>query len=159
MPKAETTDWLGPFLMMECVLGQGMCSIAHTLSFVYENIPATTARDPSERTPGSSSSNIAVSRKYAGLSVWVCGNCSQPGQEVYLRKPRERLTIPDADDSSLVIHSSLARRGIPMHPAVNALQHSVFTPRSVIQAGTICLLGLGMKHVHGFRAPRVGSRL
>src|SRR6266481_1052815 len=38
------------------------------------------------------------------------------------------------------------------HPPTQALQHPVITRRTVIQAGTIGLLGLGMNHVEALRA-------
>jgi hypothetical protein len=44
-----------------------------------------------------------------------------------------------------------------MHPATDALQHPVFTRRTVIQAGAIGLLGLGMNHVEGLRAAGAGT--
>jgi hypothetical protein len=44
-----------------------------------------------------------------------------------------------------------------MHPITDALHHPVFARRTVIQAGAIGLLGLGMNHVEGLRAAGMGT--
>jgi hypothetical protein len=45
-----------------------------------------------------------------------------------------------------------------MHPASPPLQHPVFTRRTVLQAGAVGLLGLGMNHVEALRAAANASK-
>jgi hypothetical protein len=45
-----------------------------------------------------------------------------------------------------------SRGEMPMHLASQSLQHPIFTRRTVIQAGALGLLGLGMNHVEALRA-------